>query len=244
MRYLLITCLLISSASFAQTKFGVFLEPSLQVSSLGYFDSQDHDSIQDIFHNDNSLNFGIAIKNNINRYNSLHFKLGFHQFGYQIIREDLQLFDEIHPAIGRINDLSQGATKMAYLHHRSQFLGFQFEYQRDITPKTKNIGVELNLGLGLGYYYLFNQDIKLVTEAFAIDNSFTHIIKEDLYFEANPHLVSASILFETVYHPKENWDLFAQINSEFPFMTLTTGQAKVYTFTPSLQVGLRTGINQ
>lgn len=240
MRFVKIAILLtLSLSSIAQNQLGIFIEPSFQISSLAGFNSPTYDSLEAIWKNDKHLNFGISSKHNFDRFTSLTTKLGYHTFGFMLLREDLQLFDMIHPAIGKVNDLFQGPSKKAFMHHRFHYLGLSFEYQKDISPVPNTLPIDINAGIGLSYYKLISQDLKLQTEAFAIDGEFTHIITDQLYFKATKNIVSVYGLLEAIYHPKETWDVYGQLQVEAPFMYMTEGEAEVYVFTPALQIGLR-----
>ena len=145
----------------------------------------------------------------------------------------------VHSSFGPILDQSQAANKIAYMNHRFKYLGFHFEYHRDISPKIENNGIKFHVGGGLSYHYLINHDIRLRTEGFAIDGSFVHIIKEDLFFEGNKHLIGIHGLFEVIYPPSTSSEVFAQALVKAPISALTDQPYRVYSLMPALNVGFR-----
>ena len=239
MRFVYILLLLISVHSSAQISLGVFVEPSAQLTSISKYSSSEYDSLKALLHRDMGISLGLEIGIAKDKYNSFHIKPGYYQYGFLLVRENLQLFDIVHPGLDTIYDQSQAANKMAYMHHRFKYAGLQMEYHRDISPRTKNLGVKFHIGGGLSYYYLLKHDIRIRTEGFAFDEKFKHTVDSDLFFTANKHLLSVHALFETIYEPKPTVEVFAQFLIKAPLMTLTKKDPAVYSFMPALNLGIR-----
>lgn len=242
MRPLYILILLISSSAMAQVSVGLFAEPSYQFQNLKAYDSPEYDSIAPLMNNTVNLAYGASLSFASNRVNIFHIKPGLFQYGFMLLREDLQLFDVVHPQFGQIYDQSQAAIKNAYMKHRFQYAGLQFEYQRDISPTLKNIPVNLFIGGGLSYYYLVKQDLRVRTEGFAIDEKYIHKINDDLYFQANKHLLSVQALFETSYDIDPNTNVYAQASVKLPIMHVSK-EPQVYVWAPAVGVGIRRVLN-
>ncbi len=238
----LILVILLSSEARSQWTLGVFAEASAQITSMSNGSGSEYDSVSALLHNTKRLSLGVDVGLDLDKYNSFHFKPAFYQTGFQLIRENLQLFDVVHSSFGPLFDQSQAANKIAYMNHRFKYVGFQFEYHRDISPKVQNTGLKFHVGGGISYYYLLEHDIRLRTEGFAIDGEFTHIIKSDLFFEGNQHLIAAHALFELIYPPTPSTEVFAQGLIRAPLSALTMENYKVYSLIPALSVGLRTNI--
>lgn len=239
MRILTILFICISSWSSAQWAVGLFAEPSYQISTLQEFDSPDYDSMDAIWQNNPGLGLGISLKYNFDRVSSIHISPGFYQFGFTLLRDELEFLDVVHSTLDTLFDASQAATKKAYMQHQFRYAGAQVEYHRNITPALSKLAVEFHIGGGIGYYYAIDHRLRVQTEGFAIDEKFVHIIEEDLYFDQQEHLFTASLFLETIYRPTPNWEVFGQLAFRSGLNTLTSGDAQAFNLSPNLRAGFR-----
>lgn len=240
MRPIYLLLVLISTSTYAQLSVGLFAEPSYNFQNLQeYSTPPTYDSIAPLMNNTINLSYGASISIAKDRVNIFHIKPGIFQYGFMLLREDLQLFDVVHPTLGQIYDQSQAAIKYAYMKHRFQYAGLQLEYQRDITPQLKQLPVNLFVGGGITYHYLIKQDLRVRTEGFAIDEEYIHLINDELVFNANEHLLSIHALFETSYNIDPNTNIYAQALVKVPFMNIAQNDPGVYVWMPSIGVGIR-----
>lgn len=240
MRPFYLLLVLFSTSAYAQISVGLFAEPSYNFQSLKEYDQPPtYDSIAPLMNNTFNMSFGASLSVAKDRVNIFHIKPGIFQYGFMLVREDLKLFDVVHPALGQIYDQSQAAIKYAYMKHRFQYAGLQLEYQRDITPQLKQLPVNLFVGGGISYHFLIKQDLRVRTEGFAIDEKYIHVINEGLVFEANDHLLSAHALFETSYDIDPNTNVYAQALIKVPFMNIAKNDPGVYVWMPAVGVGIR-----
>ncbi|MBR9859149.1 hypothetical protein GYB22_00050 [bacterium] len=230
------TCI---TAYAQQYSIGIFAEPNWQVPTLLKSDYQATDSINAIMSKDLGIAAGISIGIHSDRVNSFYIKPQFRQGGFLLTRENLQLFDLVHPKIGEIRDQSQAATKIAYFHHRFRYVGLEFNYQRDITPTTRNLPINFSIGGGLGVNYLIQQELLLQTEGFAMKGEFKHHFEDSLFFQARTLMLNASIFGEMNYEASPGLETYAQIKFLGNLMASTTNEPRVYIWSPALNVGLR-----
>ena len=215
------------------------LEPTYQFSSLTGEKDDASDSIDAIHSGDWGYSVSMVWKKTLDRNSSIHIRPTFRQTGFLLTRDNLQYLDRFHPTFELINDLSQSAPKTALLHHRFKFFGLEAEYQKSLMPNRLNTQFDLRWGLGLAYYVLVEQDIRLRTKGFAVEEKNVHIIQSDLYFEGTSHRLSALGLIQADYRPKDKWVVFGQVNLNAPFTLLTKDHTKMYDWGVGLKAGFR-----
>ena len=223
----------------AQTHLGIVIEPTANIARLGMEPKQQSDSIRGLMHIDKTLGFGLEIRKQIDRYQSITFIPSYQQYNLLLVKENLQFLDIVHPNLPEIRDFSQGANKAASIRHRQKYIGTQILYARRLQIRGLNSKLRIDMGAGLGLYYLLQSDVKITTEGFAIKGQFSHIFKDSTGIEARPFLIQAIGYGDISYSISPIIDVFGGVKIALPFTTTTTSLPKITLFTPAARVGLR-----
>ena len=228
----------IVSALHAQTSIGIMANPSLNLSSIQPSPTVNTDSIKSIKKLDYTLSLGLEFRKQIDRYQAISVIPTYYQTNLLLVQEDLQLFDVVHPTLPEIRDLSQAASKTAFMHHRFKHLGLQFLYSKAYNSSI-NSGLNFEFTGGLSYLYLLEQDIRIRTEGFAIEDEFIHIVSDSILFEARRHNVLLSIGSDMNYTIKPNLILVSGISLNIPLLAITKNEPTLRVYNTGLRVGLR-----
>lgn len=240
MRILLI--ILISSFttySFGQMSIGMVGEPTLNITKIGDSPQDESKSLQSLKTKDYTLGLGIEIRKQIDRFTSISFIPGYQQSNMLLVKEDLQLFDVIHPQIPEIRDLAQAAQKNAFLHYRHLYAGLQVIYAKKLKVRTSDSKLGFELGGGLGAYLLAKDDIKVRTEGFALNGNYTQIIDDSTGITARPFLANIAAVADLTYRATPSAHVFAGAKLTAPLTSTSTSSPKITIFTPALRLGLR-----
>ena len=227
-----------SQVNRAQWSVGLFGEPNYQFSKFGESEAPNSDSVSALHNNSFRFSLGMELINEIDRVQSLHIRAGYYNYGFMLQRQNLQLFDVIHPSLGQLLDQSQAATKNAYMHHRFKYAGLELEYMRNLRKEPTAEPVEFHLGGGLGFFYLIEHDLRIRTEGFAVDGEFVHVIKDSLLFEPNQQLLSLHIAAETRYLVSPKVEVFGKLIGRAPLIGITKGSYPIYNWMPALNAGV------
>lgn len=233
------TFLLVASFTFSQVSLGILAEPTLNLTRVGAEPKVLSDSIKNMKSHDYTLGFGIEIRKNIDRYQSFSIVPSYHQTNILTQLEDLQLFDIVHPQLPEIRDLAFTATKNAEIRYRQMYLGSQFLYHRQLQIRGLSSKMSIQLGGGVGAYFMFSQDAKVTTEAFAIQGQYTHIIKESIGIESRPILIQTLLTADYTYEVLPGTDVVAGIKIAMPMTPTTSSQPKMTVWAPALRLGIR-----
>jgi len=223
----------------AQTYLGIVVEPTANIARIGMEPKQQSDSIRGLVQVDKTLGFGLEIRKQIDRYQSITFIPSYQQYNLLLVKENLQFLDVIHPNLSEIRDLSQGANKVARIRHRQKYIGSQILYARKLQIRGLNSKLKIDIGAGLGLYFLLQNDVKITTEGFAIKDQFSHIFTDSTGIEARPFLVQAIAYGDLSYSVSPIIDVFGGVKIALPFTSTTTSLPKITLFTPAARVGLR-----
>ena len=223
----------------AQTYLGIVVEPTANIAQLGMGPKQQSDSIRGLMHIDKTLGFGLGIRKQINRYQSITFIPSYQQYNLLLVKENLRFLDIVHPNLPEIRDLSQGANKVARIRHRQKYIGTQILYARKLLIRGINSKLRIDIGAGLGLYYLLQSDVKITTEGFAIKDQFSHVFKDSTGIEARPFLIQAIGYGDISYSISPIIDVFGGVKIALPFTSTTTSLPKITLFVPAARVGLR-----
>lgn len=223
----------------AQNSVGFYTNPNFQFTSLSTSPANISDSLSNIKERDNVFSFGMEFRNQIDRDQAISFNPGFYQMSSLFILKDLQLFDVIHPSLPEIRDQAQASSKIANMHYRFKYLSAQVQYSRRVNTPYKKNTASFEYSGALTYLYLLNQDIKLQTEGFAFRGDFTHIIKEQIYFEGRKHNLLISGGFDVLYPVTSDINIFAGGIVNLPLFTTTTNEPILRHISPGAKVGLR-----
>ncbi|MFT4996083.1 MAG: hypothetical protein ACI9BJ_000580 [Flavobacteriales bacterium] len=223
----------------AQTHLCVVIEPTANIARLGMEPKQQSDSIRGLMHIDKTLGFGLEIRKQIDRYQSITFIPSYQQYNLLLVKENLQFLDIVHPNLPEIRDFSQGANKAASIRHRQKYIGTQILYARKLQIRGLNSKLRIDMGAGLGLYYLLQSDVKITTEGFSIKGQFSHVFKDSTGIEARPFLIQAIGYGDISYSISPIIDVFGGVKIALPFTSTTTSLPKITLFTPAARVGLR-----
>ncbi|MFT5056643.1 MAG: hypothetical protein ACI80H_001360 [Pseudoalteromonas distincta] len=223
----------------AQTYIGIVIEPTANIARIGMEPKQQSDSIRGLMHIDKTIGFGLEIRKQIDRYQSITFIPSYQQYNLLLVKENLQFLDIVHPNLSEIRDLSQGANKVARIRHRQKYIGTQILYARKLQIRGLNSKLRIDMGAGLGLYYLLQSDVKITTEGFSIKGQFSHVFKDSTGIEARPFLIQAIGYGDISYSISPFIDIFGGVKIALPFTSTTTSLPKITLFTPAARVGLR-----
>lgn len=235
----LLIVLLISIGTSAQTSLGIISEPTLNITSIGSDPSTVSDSMKGIRSKDYSLSLGLEIRKQIDKNQAITFIPGFQQSNMLLVLEDLQLFDEVHPSFPVLKDFSQGASKNAFLHYRFKYVGTQILYSRRFKSQPNNRNFNMEYSIGTGLYYLLGQDIRLRTEAFAIQNEFTHIITDSIAYIGNDFSANLIGTIDLTYKITPKFKFISGGKLNIPLLATTSNLPEIKIFNPALRFGIR-----
>jgi hypothetical protein len=231
--------ILISSYSLAQTSIGLTAEPSYQITRIAPSESVTYDSLKALKTIDKTLGFGIEFRNQLDRYQAISFSPGFYQANFHHTIENLQFLDIVHPQLPEIRDLSQAASKDAYLHYRFKYFSARFMYHNKLKGLDINSGLSLDLGVGLSYLYMLQHDLKVRTEGFAINDEFVHIIEDSTGFTGRTHQANLNLGVDLNYRMAPTVYLISGVLFNIPILSTTINNPKLSIFAPGLKFGIR-----
>ncbi len=227
----------------AQSGIAVIVEPSYNFVFIGETTDNVSDSIFNLKVNDRVLSFGLEYRYQIDRDQAITFKPSYNQTNLLLVQSGLQLFDVIHPSLPELKDLTQAATKTAYLHHRFKYIGLQVMYSGRVKTNYKSTGPRFDYNVGLTYNHLINQDIKLRTEGFALQGEFKHIIKDTILFNAKNSNVTLNVGADVSYPLNSSFGLIGGVILNLPVITTTSNDPLLRIFNPAARLGIRYYLN-
>lgn len=241
MRILLIIFIsfLTTFSSYGQMSIGLVGEPTLNITKVGDSPQDESKTLESLKTRDYTLGLGVEIRKQIDRYTSITFIPGYQQSNMLLVKEDLHLFDIIHPQIPEIRDFAQAAQKNAYLHYRHAYAGTQVIYAKKLRVRTSDSKLGFEIGGGLGAFLLIKDDIKVRTEGFAVNGNYTQTIDDSTGLDARPFLVNLSAIADLNYRATPSVHVFAGAKLTAPLTSASTSLPKITIFTPALRLGLR-----
>ena len=235
-------CLLSIVCTFmaqGQMGVGIIAEPSFNFTTIGKSPQNQSDSLKNLKKKSLALSFGVEFRKQIDRYQAISIIPGYQQTNMLLVKEDLQLFDVIHPQLREIRDLAQAAQKNAYLTYRQKYIGVQVLYSKRLKARVSDSKVSFEVGGGLGGYYLFNDDVKVRTEGFAIGEDYVHIISDSTGIDVREYLVNIVGLIDVNYQLTPKVVLLSGLKASIPLTSTSTSSPKITIFNPALRVGIR-----
>lgn len=223
----------------AQVSVGFLAEPTLNLTSIGDVPSRTGDSLRDLRSHDYTLGFGFEIRNQIDRDNSITFIPGYLQTNMLLVKEDLQFLDIIHPQLPEIRDFGQTAEKKAFLRYRQRYFGAQILYAKRHQLNTRDTRITAELGGGIGVYYLLQDDIKIRTEAFAIGNDYSQIIRDSTGIEVQPFLLHTVFAGDLNYRLLPDLILVGGFKLSIPLTATTISEPTIRIYNASFRAGIR-----
>jgi hypothetical protein len=237
MKFIYILTLIISSiCSLAQSTIGIIIEPSFNVPQ--FKKSSQSDSIKGISNTDLTLSFGLEIKKKLDRYNAISFIPGFLQTNLLTVKENLQFLDLIHPSLPEIKDLTQSANKIARVRYRFQYIGTQIIYNRQLKLRKIPPKFNLEIGGGMGLHYLIDHSVKIKTEGFALNNKFVHVIENETGLDPNPILIQALINVNLLYEVTPKFTLNAGFKTGLPITNTNNESFAFRIYNNGLRIGI------
>ncbi len=237
--YYTLFLLFVVNLSFGQTSIGILAEPQFQITQISDDNSSAFDSLQSMKEIDRVLGLQLEFRNQIDRYQAISFIPGFQQANYHHVIDDIQFLDIIHDQMPEIRDLSQASTKTAYMHYRFKYISARVMYYNKLKGMYINNGFNFELGAGLSYAYLFDHDLKIRTEGFAIKDQFVHYITDSTGFEGRTHQANLVFNFNMNYEFVPTAYLVAGVMLNVPVLTTTTNDPRLKIYGSGLQFGIR-----
>ena len=231
--------ILLFGTAQAQVSLGLMIEPALNISTVGSQPEVLSDSFKRLKKSDFNTSFGIEIKNQLDRYASFSIIPGYYQTNFLIVKEDLQYLDVIHPELRAIRDQSQGVQKNAYLHYRQKYVGLQLLFAKKLQIQGLPNSTFFELGGGLGAHYLVDNDVKIRTEGFAIDQKYIHVIKKNTGFTPSDFALNAIGHADLNFQLDPNTILLAGLKMNIPINTNANEAPQVRIYMPTLRFGIR-----
>lgn len=226
-------------SSVGQVSIGIIGEPTLNLTAVGDEPKSSGDSIRILKSHDYTIGLGINIRNQIDRYNAITVIPSFLQTNVLLERQNLQFLDVVHPLLPEIRDFSQAAEKKAFLRYRQQYVGIQILYANRLKAKLPDAKFSLEIGGGLAGYYLMKSDVKIRTEAFAINGQYIHTFSDSTGVESRNYLVNLIGTADLNYKLTPNIILLAGLKLGIPLTSTSISEPTLTVFTPGLRVGFR-----
>lgn len=224
---------------FCQNSIGLNGEPAYQVHNTNAIFTSFNDSIINSAGNDINANFNIEHKWKIDRMNSYSALIGYSTNSFKLTRTGLKLFDLIHPALPEIRDQGEASTKTAYLHYRFKYINAQALYYRNLLERYRSKTLGANAFVGVSYSMLVDNDLKVKSEGFSINQKFVNVVSDSIYYEGRKHLVNFHIGAEFSYEFEKDLQFVGGIKAGVPLMSNTVNQPMFQIFTPGIKFGLR-----
>ena len=235
-----ILLLFVSQFALAQSfSIGPVAELSFQFPVILSSDAPETDSLESMIGRDLGVLAGIEFGIQLDRVNSIHIKPVFYKSGFLLERYDLQLFDPIHPALGEVRDQSQAASKNVFYHHRFMYAGLELEYARQLGSEATNRPLKFGAFGGLGIHYLFRQDLMIITEGFAVDNSFKHRLEDSLFFEGSPLMLTAFGGGEVSYDAQAELQVYGRLKARTSLLPSTSNEPRIFLWSVGIEAGFR-----
>ncbi|MBC7425398.1 MAG: hypothetical protein H7321_02590 [Bacteroidia bacterium] len=166
--------------------------------------------------------------------------LQYMDMGFDRVKSDLKFLDEIHPEIGRVNDLAQGTQKDVIFRTRYQYVNVQYLLIKNIKIKTKNTDLE---GLKFSFTFGASASVLLEHEVHAKLVGFTAYGQKDFHikktgYDAAPFNFNAIVgaRFDYPLYPKTN--LYVHPNLVLPFLNAGYANERHHLYGIGLEVGL------
>lgn len=165
-------------AGYTQNRFEAGIGGLLNVHMLNYDNNNTTDSLKNLTKMRLTAQGGFKVNFKINRQFDMQIGLGYNRFSSKFERTGLNFHDSIHPAIGRIEDLSQGASKAALYWYNFDYLSIPLNFMYRIDVR-KGAGIYTPYFVfGVQNDILVNHMLKVETRGFTMLGENVHKIKD------------------------------------------------------------------
>jgi|GEM_PF-2045155 len=158
----------------AQEFVGLQISPNFSSRLLNSSDSHLKDSLDAADNIRTSVSYGIDLSFNLNKSLALNTGLRYSDYGFTRIWYDLQFHDEIHPDIGRIEDLSEAAQKDAYFYHKFRYLDIPIRLNYQISKKRHQQDYRIYLHAGVINHIFLSEEQKVFFKGFSVGGERTY----------------------------------------------------------------------
>lgn len=238
--FIFLTFLLIGFDGFSQAQFEAYLSPGLGYRTISLRPGVDmgyKDSLNDVDKLRQNWSGGFSYIHDFDRNLRLQIGLMYRRISFTRVKSDLQFHDTIHPAIGRIEDLSQTVQKDAYFYHKYRYLSVPIVFQQFVAPKYGRSKSSIYVVAGLSFDLKIEDKIDIFLKGYSAKGKSRHTIPND--YSANIFNVygicGARFSFEIA--PKTYFNL--QPHLAYPlFQTATGAEVKMRLYQVNLQAGV------
>jgi len=235
---LVITFLSIVSFSFSQS-IGIHLAPQL----VGHLatDSKIVGASDSIRKTDGAAfkwQFGLDMRFALDKEWSIQTGLSISNLGFKRTREGLQFLDSIHPAIGRVEDLSDNGIKIATYTYEYTYLVVPLFFHYDISPRYKRQLYQHSFYFGPSFQYLIADELDIFTSGFSVAGSFDHKVEDTGY---NPSQANIGFALGTRSQIRIESNLFVSLQPKLSLQLLNSGKddwLKYNLFQATMEIGL------
>ena len=183
----------------------------------------------------------MAYIHGFNRDFKLQFGLQYRRMSFTRVLEDLQFHDTVHPALGRIEDLSQNGQKNAYFYHQYHYVSIPVLLQTFIGPEYGRSKFSAHFISGITVDVLLNDDIKVFLQGYSMKGKDKHNIPND--YDASVVNVNVVAGGKFRFPIGENMNFNVQPNFVFPLLqTASDDNLGIRSFQANIRAGVSLNI--
>jgi hypothetical protein len=189
-----------------------------------------------------TLGFGLRIRIPMKKDWSFQTGLLYCRYGSRFDRENLQFQDTIYPTIGRIEDLSQGASKTVIYKYNFDYFVLPINFMLKIHNKKNKNTLNQYVCFGFENNLLVQHNLKLDLVGFDFNGEDRFTIKQT-YWNPAKYLLSikAGARFEIKIDNNSKFSIQPEIR--IPLMNSTLGDPKITVSSFNLWSGLLYNFN-
>lgn len=189
--------------------------------------------------NDRKLTLSAGFLVNLSLKTNLLFQTGIAYDRYVVsrYRENLQFLDVVHPQVGRIFDLSQGASKNVRYDQRFEMLSLPLNLHYVITPTKRRNTYTQSVFAGITPQVLIGDRMRVEMEGFGIKGESEYIFRDSL-LTARPVNVTINAGFRHQFVIDQQLWVSVQPGIALTLLSLSTQPVVDRVFSPYLHLGL------
>jgi hypothetical protein len=230
-------------SAMAQQRIEMYLSPGIGYRAMR-FNADVPSSFQDSLSNMDRTKYnwsgGVRFVSDILNRRGDRFSIGLEYRGTSFMRvfEDIQFHDTVHPAVGRINDLSVSVQKDAFFNHQYRYIALPFLYNYRLLHQKNTGKFDLYLNVGVAPEILVADDIKLFLKGFTVGGESNYSIPND--YSSTSFNADFQLGFRMDYKLNETQSFI--LNPQIQFPILPTSEELNHSMRV-FQVALNVGIN-
>jgi hypothetical protein len=136
------------------------------------------DSLRDLSKAHMSFQAGLRVNFNIKKDWGCQIGIGYARYNSRFERVGLRFHDSIHPALGRIEDLSEAATKTVVYRYNFDYIDIPINFTYRLTVRKGAAYYTPYVIVGFNNEILLNHNLRIDTKGFSINGENIHKIKE------------------------------------------------------------------